>query len=1183
MPTIFQRIESALQGNTLTGQIGTQAGALDTVGSALSGVIANPPAAIGGLGDSMRSLAAPNVDAGGGLAGVITSIHGAVPKDLSSVTGGLTSALSGLQGSVNDHIATNLGEMIQAIEALYQLTQLDFTGQGKTGGGGGAGAGAAGAGGGGPGAGAGAGGAGAGGAGPGGARAGAGAGGAATQPPPSASAIDAVNAILATAPSPLTVEALLTMLNQLLAGARLDNLPVRQLVIIGELRDTLGTLFRWEAAQPAAIAAELAATLQRLEAFLHTSLDPAFQPVISVSASAAGHLHADALSQIADGLVARLGEIQTAVAAGSLTGATASITAATALLDQYDALKPVLQTDLLGGLAGMESKLRALPDDLDDQMGRVASVLIPSNTLAILDAIPAPGGDPPAILTEVSKLLEAIVRWFQDLFDKINLAPVQQPIKAAADAARSAVDDLDNAMVTVTSQVQSLFGQVESLLAQVDTAAITAQVETAIQNFKTQLVQQITALVAPVKDSLTQVVTTIDQNVSAFDPAQIVDALKKAIDALAGVLQDPAVLGAVQQIQGTINQAASQLESFSFGSVTDPVIQQINQVADTLKGIDTSQLNPALQLALQAALQLIPHDLTPLTDPLVADFNKLIQEGPAPLLDAVKDQPKKLLDQAKNFEPAKLLGDAISKPYQQLLGQMGAFKPSQLLAPVSAELAQLKDRLKRNASPGIALQPLEAPFNELLAAFDQLHPEDLTKPLDDALHKVVDTVLKVVPADAVFAQVDQVLKRVHDVITIGTSFASMLGKAHDLLAGLADPKTQLDAWLASILAKLDALGDTGALGTSLAAISTDIDGLKASAITARFNAGVGPLQTPLTTLNAQGRLTAVVQAYRRIPAAAVDGLPSSPAKTQLKTMLARLDPMQPAFQAPFLALDGLLQAVTQTSGALGGALADWDSRYHAADGALAGLRNLTPTPANVKQWVHDAAEDQLVRPLGALLGLAAPLAQVLAPIAAQTQALVTALTGKLNDLLLGPNSLSGIVDALKALVQRLQALNFNFLRDSLKDLFGQVRAKLDTVNPKHLADALDKAFRDVLDTLSLGTFLPDADVKTLDDDYAKVIDKLKQLDPEVVVIKLVQPEFEQKVLPLLDAFDLTAVLHALLDALNKLSGQLKSELARVNQAFQAMLQAVPSMSPGAIAGAVAGAVGDLAGSVGISL
>jgi hypothetical protein len=1156
MPTIFQRLDGALQGNSLSGQIGTQAGALGTVGSTLSGLLTNPPSGIAGLGGALQAMPAPNLDIGGGFAGTLTSLKSAVPSSLDGVTGGLTSGLTQLQDKLSDDIGSKLGEMIEAVQAIYQLTQIDFSGKTAAGGSGSGG--------------------------------GTGAGtptptptpAPATQPPPSAAAMQQVNSLLDGLPSPLNVEGLITSFYQMLAAAKLDNLPVRQLLFIGELRDTLDTLFRWKAAQPADIAAELAATLQQLHAFLSTAMDPALQPVFAGCANVAGHLHADALSGIADGLVARLGEIQTATAVGSLAGATASITAATALLDQYDALKPTLQTELLGNLASFTSRLGALPDDLDDQMGRVVSVLTPSNALAILDAIPQPSaGGPPQLVSDLNNFLQAVVRWFEDLLAKIDLSAVQQPLKDAADAARSAVDALDNAMVTVTAQVQSMFGQVEGLLDQVDTAAIANQVKTAIDGFKTQLIDQLNALFGPVKDALAQVVTTIDQNVGAFDPSQIVTALTGALDNLTGVLKDPAVLGAVQTIQDTLHQAAQQLETFSFSPLTDQVIAEINQMADSLKAIDTSQMNPALQMALQGAVQVIPHDLTPLTNPLVAEFDKLIQEGPAPLLDSVKDQPKRLLDKVKDFQPGKLLGDSISKPYEDLLKQMDGFRPSHLLAPVDGELNQLKDRLKRNASPGLALKPLEGPFNDLLKAFDQLKPEDVVKPLDDAVHKAIDTVLHVIPVDAVFAQVDAVMKKIKDVLATGEQFAALLAKIRGLLAGLADPQSQLDAWLTPILGKLDSLGDTTALGNALGAISTDVDHLTAAGVAARFHDGVNALKSALDGLNPQGRLTAVIQAYRALPEATVDALPNSPAKAALKTMLARMDPMQPAFQAPFVALDGVRQALGQTAAGLTAGAADWDARYQSADGALASLRNLTPTAANVKQWIHDAAEQQVVHPLAAILGLTAPVAQVLEPVTIQVQALVTAVTAKINDLLLGPNSLGGIVNAIQALVKRLENLNFKFLSDSLKELFARVRGKLDAFNPAHLADALDQAFSDMLNTLSLATVLPADEMATLDGDYAKIIDKLKALDPAKLVTAVVQPEFDQKVMPLLDAFDLTEVLNAISDALHKLAGQLKSELDRVNQAFQAMLNSVPSPS----LGDVVGAVGDLAASVGISL
>ena len=189
MPTIFERIENALQGNAANGQIGDQAGALGTVASTLTGLIAHPPNGIQDLGQSLQAVSLPNLDLGGNFASTLTSLKGAVPTSLDSVTGALTSGLTQLQGSVTGDIAGKLDEIVQAIQALHQITQLDFTGKASAGGSGG----------------------------PAPAPGGGGAGGGATppppppqpaQPPPSAAAIDQANTLLASLPSPLNVEGL---------------------------------------------------------------------------------------------------------------------------------------------------------------------------------------------------------------------------------------------------------------------------------------------------------------------------------------------------------------------------------------------------------------------------------------------------------------------------------------------------------------------------------------------------------------------------------------------------------------------------------------------------------------------------------------------------------------------------------------------------------------------------------------------------------------------------------------------------------------------------------------------------------------------------------------------------------------------------------------------------------------
>jgi hypothetical protein len=98
----------------------------------------------------------------------------------------------------------------------------------------------------------------------------------------------------------------------------------------------------------------------------------------------------------------------------------------------------------------------------------------------------------------------------------------------------------------------------------------------------------------------------------------------------------------------------------------------------------------------------------------------------------------------------------------------------------------------------------------------------------------------------------------------------------------------------------------------------------------------------------------------------------------------------------------------------------------------------------------------------------------------------------------------------------------------------------------------------VLDSLSVDLFLPPVAVVTIDADYAKLIDTLKSLDPGNVVANIVQSEFDKDVLPLLDTIDMSDPLYRIGERLSSLASELKTEIDKVDDAFEAMRQAIPA-------------------------
>ena len=691
-------------------------------------------------------------------------------------------------------------------------------------------------------------------------------------------------------------------------------------------------------------------------------------------------------------------------------------------------------------------------------------------------------------VNEFQEWLGTFMAWFQDIVAGLDLSAIKEPLQTVADTAHEALDAFDQAIAGVTVAVKGLFADVEGLVDQVDLSGLVTELENTLHDFTTQLETQLASLFSPVRDAVHDAVTSLDGVVDEFDPAQIVDVLNDLMSSLEGILDGAA--DAAKEIGDTLQQAADQIKDVSFAPITDEVIHEIDAVTDSLKAIDTSQLTPPLQLALQAALAVLPEDLDPIINPLVDDFDQAVEQSAVPALDQLRGEPQKLLDQVKQFEPTTLIGDALSTPFQQLLQEMNAFKPSALLDPVKQQLDQLKNRLKENVDPAKALAPLEPPFNELMAAFDSLKPDAIVKPLQDGIDSAVNAVFSAIPIDATFHEVDEALAKVQDAAAIGDRLVSVLQRVHDVLAAFADAPAQTSAWLEPILTKVDAAGADASLTPQLAALTTALDGTKAAALTARVDAGLDPVLGPLTSVDPHSKLAAIVLAKNAVSRATLNALPDSPEKTAAAAALDRFDPLSADFTRPFESLRSLALVLAAAKTAAHALLDDaWDANFTGPDGALHDMHGLTAGPA-VGQAVRDMVEASFATPLNAAFALTEPLATGVDAIVAEVKKLVDDLDAKLGSLVAGPGSLGDIKDTIEALVDRLHQVNLDFLTTSLNDLFADVRSKLAALDPANLAEALSSDFDELLDQLDLSQALPKADVDELDADYQEVIDKL---------------------------------------------------------------------------------------------
>ena len=149
---------------------------------------------------------------------------------------------------------------------------------------------------------------------------------------------------------------------------------------------------------------------------------------------------------------------------------------------------------------------------------------------------------------------------------------------------------------------------------------------------------------------------------------------------------------------------------------------------------------------------------------------------------------------------------------------------------------------------------------------------------------------------------------------------------------------------------------------------------------------------------------------------------------------------------------------------------------------------------------------------------------------------------------------------MQQVVDLLRNIDLGFLREGLQTLFVSLLDQLDALNPAALGAALDEAFAELLDSVSIDSVIPSGAIATLDGEYDQVLDKLRALDPQTLITEVVQPEYEATVVPLVEAFDLTPAFNALIEFLEALGEELSGELGRVNGAYQNLRAARPELS-----------------------
>jgi len=398
---------------------------------------------------------------------------------------------------------------------------------------------------------------------------------------------------------------------------------------------------------------------------------------------------------------------------------------------------------------------------------------------------------------------------------------------------------------------------------------------------------------------------------------------------------------------------------------------------------------------------------------------------------------------------------------------------------------------------------------------------------------------------------------VRRVLDTSDGVVALLRRVHGIVDAFGTAEADLQSWIAEVLDKIEQIPDPAAVNVGVVALRDAVDAIRGPARLTRFDALSAGSRTTLDAVNGTTRLSGIIMAYQRVSRPALQALPASANRTAILGVLDRFNPLAPAFGRPYKALGDVSAGVVTARALLQATVTGWDARFLPAGGTLDSLRRDSATPAQLRQSVEEMLDAQLVQPVASLVGFLEPVRAFLDTLLTALEGLLTRVRARADALLLGPDSVQGLRDALGGIVSSVTDLNLDFLEDALGTLFASVRAKLEAVSPVKLGEPLDAAFAAILDTLDIDLILPQAQLDALDAAYAEFLAKLRALDPGELVITVVQPIWDETVLPLLASFDLTVIFDAVIAKLRELDVELRAELERVNVEYKELLAAVP--------------------------
>lgn len=757
-----------------------------------------------------------------------------------------------------------------------------------------------------------------------------------------------------------------------------------------------------------------------------------------------------------------------------------------------------------------------------------------------------------------------------EAFDMSGLAQgLQQPL----DEMLRIFDEIQDLQVKIALKVGGFFQSVRDRIATINLEVVTQPVASCLDRIDGVL-GELAELVTLIRSALEGVMTAIKDALKEVDDfvknpstglkTQLEGALIPIRDAIKGL----DIEGVFKEVNDKITAMVSNLDQVSFDGVIDPVVQELEDLAATLKEVDLSTLPEMMQMALAAALQVIKGFKfeVEITDKLAGEIDVLKGAVTEKTLAPFGEMYHGVTDKLTAFNPAVLVTQGLREAaYLPVSAKLMEVRPGELLKEAEDKLAAAIARLEA-FRPGLLLTPVQGAFDDLLATFQTASPTALVDDLEKLLTAAREKITAVFTIDAWVTKLRDMVAPLEKLLS-ETEVAQLLDKGEAVFAQIATQLERLDAArltkpiagpLAAVTRRMGLPLSAPGLAATIKRMLTEANADLGDQLQIKVFAGIdqamaelAAIDLPAMTITAQ-KAHAGLNAALSIHGAGVAGY------AEIDVQLKSLDclPTLATLSAAYDKASGRLAAIKgSVHDALAGAKQSLE-KINAVQKALKeALAGLTPLAEIFLQVAPTLFPD--LAPV-TWTGFVKALVRELDPAQFRQDllALFTALKVKAM-LLTGPDGIvTAIETAMNEVKARLESLSVVFLREALEGVFNEVEAKIKELDPGQTTAALDAKYQQVLDALKdIGL---DGMGQELNQVYEEeVLKVLADLDPATLLEPSLSAIYNE-IVDLLGIIDVEKVFEPLVTKLDEVSITLKSGLGRAEVAFNAMLNAVPA-------------------------